>query len=286
VAETISDPLVHLPRNGIDHGIEPAEERIAKGKPPEGQLALSARHVGGEVWIQVRDDGRGIARAKVLEKAIARGMVDPERADRLSDGDVFAFIFEPGFSTAQTVTDISGRGVGMDVVRSQIESVGGRVDISSVPDKGTTFTLRIPLTLAIIEGMLVRVGEASFTIPLLSIRESVSPRASDITRLLDGQEMVRIRGQYLPVIRMHRFFGIPSDFHDLERGILVVVEDAGQPLCLFVDQLLGQRQTVVKGLSGFLGNLPGLSGCTVLGDGRISLILDVASLMTAVMRAA
>ncbi len=284
VAEVIADPLVHLLRNGVDHGLETPAERIAAGKPAEGVVELSARHVGGEVWIQVRDDGRGIARDRVLAKAISRGLVDAARAETLSDADVYAFVFEAGFSTAAEVTDISGRGVGMDVVKRQIETVKGRVDVASSPGVGTTFTLRIPLTLAIIEGMLVRVGDASFTIPLLNIRESVVPRSTDVTVLSDGQEVVRIRGQVIPVVRLHSFYRISPQHERLEQGILVVVEDGGQAVCLFVDELVGQRQTVIKGLSGYLGDVRGLSGCTVLGDGRISLILDVMGLLAAVAR--
>jgi two-component system chemotaxis sensor kinase CheA len=285
VAEVIADPLVHLLRNGVDHGLETPSERIAAGKPAEGVVELSARHVGGEVWIQVRDDGRGIDRDRVRAKAVSRGLVDAARAETLTDAEVYAFVFEPGFSTAAAVTDISGRGVGMDVVKRQIETVKGRVDVASSPGLGTTFTLRIPLTLAIIEGMLVRVGDASFTIPLLNIRESVVPRSRDVTVLSDGQEVVRIRGQLIPVVRLHSFYQIPPQHEQLEKGILVVVEDGGQAVCLFVDELVGQRQTVIKGLSGYLGDVRGLSGCTVLGDGRISLILDVLGLLAAVARA-
>lgn len=286
VAEIIGDPLVHLLRNAVDHGIEMPAVRAQRGKPVEGTLKLTASHVGGEIWVRIQDDGGGISRTRVLEKAVERGLVTAAVAPTLSDAEVFAFIFEAGFSTAAAVTDISGRGVGMDVVKRQIERVKGRIDIASVPEQGTTITLRIPLTLAIIEGMVVRVGDTSFTIPLLCIRESVVPRSKDVTHLADGQEIVRIRGQLLPVLRMHRFYGIEPLHERLEDGILVVVEDGGQAVCLFVDELIGQRQTVIKGLSGFLGDPRSLSGCTVLGDGRISLILDVAGLIGAVPRAA
>lgn len=286
VAEIIGDPLVHLLRNAVDHGIEMPAVRAARGKPVEGTLKLTASHVGGEIWVRIQDDGGGISRTRVLEKAVERGLVTAAAAPTLSDAEVFAFIFEAGFSTAAAVTDISGRGVGMDVVKRQIERVKGRIDIASVPEQGTTITLRIPLTLAIIEGMVVRVGDTSFTIPLLCIRESVVPRSKDVTHLADGEEIVRIRGQLLSVLRMHRFYGIEPLHERLEDGILVVVEDGGQAVCLFVDELIGQRQTVIKSLSGFLGDPRSLSGCTVLGDGRISLILDVAGLIGAVPRAA
>jgi len=286
VAEIISDPLVHLLRNAVDHGIEMPAVRAQRGKPVEGTLKLSASHVGGEIWVRIQDDGGGISRARVLEKAVERGLTSAADASSLTDAHVYAFIFESGFSTAAAVTDISGRGVGLDVVKRQIERVKGRIDVSSVPEQGTTITLRIPLTMAIIEGMLVRVGDTSFTIPLLCIRESMVPRAQDVTHLADGEEIVRIRGQLLPVLRMHRFYGIEPRHERLEDGILVVVEDGGQAVCLFVDELIGQRQTVIKGLSGFLGDPRALSGCTVLGDGRISLILDVAGLINTVPCAA
>lgn len=285
VAEIIADPLVHLMRNAIDHGLEPVDERRQSGKAPSGIVRLEARHQGGEIWISISDDGRGIDRDRVLSKARERGLPDAHRDD-LSDQQIYNFIFEPGFSTAQQLSDISGRGIGMDVVKKNIEKVKGRIDVSSRLGQGTTFTLRIPLTLAIIEGMLVRVGQSCFTIPLLQIKESVVVKASDITTLSDGMEIARIRDQLIPVVRLHQFYDLTPSSTDLEDGILVVVEDGGQTMSLFVDELIGQRQTVVKGLSGYLGDLPGLSGCTVLGDGRISLILDITSLMDCSSRSA
>ncbi|MEQ1502587.1 MAG: chemotaxis protein CheA, partial [Myxococcota bacterium] len=279
VAELITDPLVHLVRNAIDHGLEAPDARSAAGKPRTGQVRLSAAHVGGEVLIRVEDDGRGLDRARIVARAVDRGLVTAAAAARMPDAEVFGFIFEPGFSTAEAVTDVSGRGVGMDVVRRNLELVKGRVDIKSVAGSGAVFTLRIPLTLAIIEGMLVRVGAATFTVPLLRIRESVVAKPEDVTVLSTGQEVVRIRGELLPVLRMHRLYEIEPDHTAIERGILVVVEDGGQPLCLFVDELIGQRQTVIKAVSGYLGVIRGVAGCTVLGDGRISLILDVGALV-------
>lgn len=279
VAELVTDPLVHIVRNAIDHGLEPPDERVAAGKPRAGHLRLVGSQVGGEVWIRVEDDGRGLNRQKILAKAVQNGLVTAEAGEALSDAEVYQFIFASGFSTAAAVTDVSGRGVGMDVVRKNVEMVKGRVDIKSTPGQGTSFTLRIPLTLAIIEGMLVRVGEATFTVPLLCIRESVVVRAEDVTVLSTWQEMVRIRGELLPVLRLHRAYDLPADKQALHEGILVVVEDGGQALCLFVDELIGQRQTVIKPISGYLGTVGGIAGCTVLGDGRISLILDVGALV-------
>ncbi|MFT5585404.1 MAG: two-component system chemotaxis sensor kinase CheA [Cognaticolwellia sp.] len=279
VAEIIADPLVHLMRNAVDHGMETPEERRAAGKPSKGVLNLEARHQAGEIWITVSDDGKGMDRSGILDKAVERGLVHRERGDTLSDSEVFAFVFEPGFSTSEVVTAISGRGVGMDVVKKNIERVKGRIEVTSILGQGTRFTLRIPLTMAIIEGMLVRVGSASFTIPLLSIRESFVTRTGAITRLTSGQELVRIRDELLPVIRLKELYKLPEGEEDIENGVLVVLESDRELVCLFVDELVGQRQTVVKGLSSYLGEVRGLSGCTVMGDGRISLILDVAGIL-------
>jgi two-component system chemotaxis sensor kinase CheA len=279
VAEIIADPLVHLMRNAVDHGMETPDERLDAGKPAQGTLTLEARHQAGEIWITVSDDGKGMDRNRILDKAIEKGLVRRERGEQLSDSEVFAFVFEPGFSTAAAVTAISGRGVGMDVVKKNIERVKGRIEVTSVLGRGTSFTLRIPLTMAIIEGMLVRVGASSFTIPLLSIRESFVIRTAAITRLTSGQELVRIRDELLPVLRLKELYQLPEGEDDIERGVLVVIESDREVVCLFVDELVGQRQTVVKGLSSYLGDVRGLSGCTVMGDGRISLILDVAGIL-------
>ena len=285
VAEIIADPLVHLMRNALDHGLETVEDRRASGKGDTGSISLEARHQGGEIWISIQDDGRGIDPARILKKARERGLPDAHRND-LSDQQIFNFIFEPGFSTADKLSDISGRGIGMDVVKRNIEQVKGRIDVASQLGTGTTFTLRIPLTLAIIEGMLVRVGDSCFTIPLLQIKESVVVTGQEIVNLSDGQEVARIRDQLIPVVRLHQFYNLTPESTELSDGILVVVEDNGMTVSLFVDELIGQRQTVVKGLSGYLGDLPGLSGCTVLGDGRISLIIDVTNLIDTCARAA
>jgi two-component system chemotaxis sensor kinase CheA len=286
VAEQIADPLVHLLRNAIDHGIEPEAERVAAGKSREGTIELSAGHQGGEVLITVRDDGRGLDRAKIHRRAVERGLCKAP-LDELTDTDLFGFIFEPGFSTAEALSDISGRGVGMDVARKNIEAVNGRVDVHSEPGQGTTVILRIPLTLAIIEGMLVRVGTSCFTIPLLQIEESFVPSGREVTVLHTGQEMVRMRDRLLPVLRLRDFYAVEGDSSGaLQDGVLVVVEDRGRRLCLLVDELIGQRQTVIKALSSFVGPLRGISGCTVLGDGRISLILDVGDLQQAWSRGA
>lgn len=279
VAEYIADPLLHMIRNAVDHGIESAEVRRTAGKSGSGTVRLSACHEGGEVRIEVSDDGGGIDRRRVLKRAIERGLVESDRAAEMRDGEVFALLFEPGFSTAEQVTELSGRGVGMDVVKRNIEAMRGRVEITSELGVGTTCTMRIPLTLAIIEGMLVRVGDTTYTLPMLSIIESFRPETADVTVLSTGQEVVRLRDSMLEVVRMARLHDVPGGAEDLHDGILVVVEAGGDRCGLFVDEVLGQRQTVIKSLDGYLGALPGISGCSILGNGDISLIADVGMLM-------
>ncbi|MBN2712303.1 MAG: chemotaxis protein CheA [Planctomycetes bacterium] len=278
VIEMIADPLVHIVRNSIDHGLEPPEERIRIGKPETGVVTIEGRHEGGEVWILISDDGRGLNKEKILSRAIERGLIAGDGSE-LSDEEIYAMIFEPGFSTAEKVTDVSGRGVGMDVVKKNIEKLKGRVDIRSRPGKGSTVILRIPLTLAIIEGMLVRVGTSRYTIPMLSIRETLRVETETVTETMDGQEVVNIRNELVPVVRLHEVFGTDYDSEKLEDGILLVIEDGRETIGLFVDEILGQEQTVIKGLSNFLGHARGISGCTILGDGEVSLIIDVASVL-------
>lgn len=276
--EQIADPLMHIVRNAADHGIELPRERHEAGKPEEATITIEGRHEGGEVWILISDDGRGLNRDRILAKALENGLVG-EEALEWPNRYVFRLIFEPGFSTAEKVTDVSGRGVGMDVVRRNIEKLKGRVDIRSAPGHGTTIILRIPLTLAIIEGMLIRVGNARYTIPLLTIRESFRPDRSWITVTPDGQEVVRIRNDFYPVLRLHERFRKTPDTTKIEEGILVLVEYDRRTIALFVDEILGQQETVIKGLSRFLGASAGISGCTILGDGEVSLILDIAGLL-------
>lgn len=277
VVEAIGDPLVHIVRNSVDHGIEPRDVRVGAGKPAAGRVRLEARHQGGEIWIAVDDDGRGLDREVILEKAIARGLIASSEASELRDGEIFRWLFEPGFSTASEVTDVSGRGVGMDVVRQNIERLGGRVEITSELGQGTSIAIRLPLTLAIIEGMLVRVGRLTYTLPLLSIRESIPIQPGDLTRLTDGSEMVRIRGDLIPMVRLADYHGVPDASDRLEDGIAIVVQDV-ERFCLFVDEVIGQRQTVIKSLPEFLGPVPGVSGCSILSDGDVSLILDVSAI--------
>lgn len=281
VLELLSDPLVHILRNALDHGLETPQERVAAGKPEVGTVTIEAKHEGGEVLIRISDDGRGLDRAKILAKATERGLV--REANGLRDREIFNLIFEPGFSTADKVTDVSGRGVGMDVVKKNIEKLKGRIELRSKLGLGTTVMLRIPLTLAIIDGMLLRVGSARYTLPMLCIRESFRPRPEQMTVTPDAQELVRVREELIPVLRLHKLFGTTPDSEHLHDGILVVVETGGQVVALFADEILGQQQTVIKGLSGYLsraGEAHSVSGCTILGDGEVSLVLDVGALVT------
>jgi two-component system chemotaxis sensor kinase CheA len=277
VVEGLTDPLVHIIRNAVDHGLETTAERLAANKLAQGVITLSATHQSGEVWIRIADDGKGLDRNKILTKARERGLVGAE-GDQMSDRDVFDLLFMAGFSTAATVTKISGRGVGLDVVRRNIEQLGGRVDIDSVFGQGTAFTLRIPLTLAIIEGMLIRVGRSKYTLPLLSVRETVRIPPSALVRLPGGQEVVRIRDRILALVRLHELYSIQSDSARIQDGLLLVVESGGERYCLFVDDVIGQFQTVIKSLGPYFQDVPGISGCTILGNGEISLILDTAEL--------
>ncbi|MDH5297923.1 MAG: chemotaxis protein CheA [Desulfobulbaceae bacterium] len=280
VIELITDPLVHLLRNSMDHGLEGPEERSQAGKNETGTLRLSANHEEGDVLITITDDGRGLNRKKILAKAAERGIIDDD-GEQMSDTEVFNLIFLPGFSTADKVTDVSGRGVGMDVVRKNLEKIKGKIELHSKGGLGTTVVLRIPLTLAIIDGMMIRVGTALYIVPLLSIRESFCPTANLITVSPDGQELAKVRDHLLPVVRLHELHRITPEYQELEKGILIVLEAQDLNFCLFVDEIMGQQQTVIKGLSEYittLGNVGGVSGCTILGNGDVCLILDVRSL--------
>lgn len=278
VIETITDPLVHLLRNSMDHGLEPPEERLAAGKSETGTIKLSACHEEGEVWITIEDDGRGLNREKILSKAIQNGLIEGDGSD-LPDKYVYNLIFQPGFSTAEKITDISGRGVGMDVVKQNLEKIKGKIDVSSVPGQGSIMKLRIPLTLAIIDGMLVRVGDVHCIVPVLAIKEAFRPEADGITITPDNQELVRVREAFLPVVKLHELLEVEPDSRELVEGILIVLEHQDRYVCLQVDEIMGQQQTVIKGLSEYIGNVHGCSGCTILGNGDICLILDVGSLV-------
>ena len=278
VIDEISDPLVHILRNAIDHGVESPTDRREKGKPEEGTVKLSAAYEGNEIIISVEDDGAGMSREALIRKAEEKGILRTE-PENMSDKEVFLLIFEAGFLTAKEVTDISGRGVGMDVVRKNIEKLRGSVDIQSQYGKGSKITLRIPLTLAIMEAMIIRLGEEIYALPILAIRESFRPSAEAITVTMDGLEVVKVREEILPVIRLHEVFNEEADSVDLSSGILIIVEAGERKACLFADEIVGQQQAVIKALSNYIGKVEGITGCMVLGDGGIGLILDIEGLI-------
>ncbi len=278
VIEQLSDPLVHMIRNSIDHGIEDEHQRLDAGKNPIGKIILGASYQGNEIHITVEDDGAGLNRTKLIEKAQSRGLFYGNPAD-LSDKQVWQFVFEPGLSTAKEVTDVSGRGVGMDVVKKNIEKLRGTIDIESRTGFGTKITFRIPLTLAIMDAMLIRVGVSKYALPILSVRESFQPKTKDITMTMDGIEVVKVRNELYPVVRLHEIFGRKPDNYDLDRGILMMLNSHEKKVCLFVDEILGQQQAVVKPLSEYIGDVEGITGCMVMADGKIGLIIDVDSLI-------
>lgn len=278
IIDHLADPLMHLIRNAMDHGLETADERQSKGKSRTGHITLEAKSAGGEVLIYVRDDGRGLNKEKILIKARENGLIHRNEAD-LTDREIFSFILLPGFSTKDKVTEFSGRGVGMDVVMKNIQEVGGTVVIDSIPDQGTTMTVKIPLTLAIINGMIIRVGNSRFIIPTPSIRESFRLKPEDLITDPDGHEMMMIRGDCYSVKHLARRFNIQTPVNEVHDGIVVMVENDEKSICLVADELLGEQQVVVKGLPSYLRRVKGVAGCTLLGDGTVSLILDVASLV-------
>jgi two-component system chemotaxis sensor kinase CheA len=275
--EKISDPLTHLVRNSLDHGIELPEERIAKGKDPQGTILLRAAHQGGNIIIEVTDDGAGLNRERILAQARKKGMAV---TDGMTDNEVWQLIYAPGFSTAIAITDVSGRGVGMDVVKKNIESIGGRVDVSSREGQGCTVSIRLPLTLAILDGMSIAVGDQIYIIPLSFIVESFQPGKGDINGISGQQgQVVHVRGEYLPLISLHKVFNIPTRIIDPTEGILVLLETEGKKIALFVDELVGQHQVVIKSLETNYRKVPGVSGATIMGDGRVAMIMDVGALV-------
>jgi len=278
VIEHIGDPLMHIIRNSIDHGIESPRERLESGKPEKGTVTLEAKHAGGDVWIIVKDDGKGLNRESILQKALAKDLLRKEPHE-YTDQEVFGMIFAPGFSTKEQVTEFSGRGVGLDVVSKNIQKLGGNVVVNSNEGIGTEFSIRIPLTLAIIDGMLLSVGHSSFTVPIISIKESFKAEPNNIVKDPDGHMMVMVRGQCYPIIKLYERYGIASEQQSIHDGIIIMVESDGREVCLFADEIIGEQQVVVKSLSKFLSKVSGISGCTLLGDGRISLILDPSEMI-------
>ena len=273
--EKIADPLTHLIRNSLDHGIEMPEKRVAAGKSPTGTITLNAFHQGGNIVIEVADDGGGLSRSKILNKAKERGM---DVSDDMPDAAVWMLIYEAGFSTAEVVTDVSGRGVGMDVVKRNIAELGGRVEIDSAEGFGTRTTIRLPLTLAILDGLSVSVGGQSFIAPLGSIVESLQVNAEDLKSVSGEGHLLRVRGEYLPLLALHEVFGIQNAVTDFTKGIVVIIEAEGKKTALMVDDLLGQHQVVIKSLETNFRKVHGISGATIMGDGKVALILDVAAL--------
>ena len=278
VIEEIGDPLKHMIRNSIDHGIELPEERIEQGKDREGTITLNAYHKEGKVIIEIKDDGRGLDKEKILAKAREKSLIAED--DELTDREAYQLIMEPGFSTSEEITETSGRGVGMDVVKSNIEKLRGSVKIFSEPNQGTTFRLKLPLTLAIIDGMKVKIGEEYFIIPLNSIVEFIQPQQSQIKTVEGKGEVVKIRDKYVILTRLSRILDIEADVADPTEGILIIVQDEGQELCLLVDQILGQQQAVIKSLEDNYTYVEGMSGAAILGDGNVAMILDIATIIS------
>jgi two-component system chemotaxis sensor kinase CheA len=272
--EKIADPMNHLVRNSLDHGIETPEKRVAAGKNPKGTLTLKASHQGGNVVIEVIDDGGGLNRDKILSKAKEKGL--PNIHDGMTDHEVWQLIFAPGFSTADQVTDVSGRGVGMDVVKRNIEGMGGKVELESSTGHGTRTIIRLPLTLAILDGMSVGVGGNTFIVPLTAIVESLQPKLEDIRTMAGDSRMVHIRGEYLPFVSLAEVMGLQG-LEDITKGIVMVIESEDGKAALFVDELLGQHQVVIKSLEANYRKVDGISGATIMGDGSVAMILDLSA---------
>ncbi|MGH7443509.1 MAG: chemotaxis protein CheA, partial [Longimicrobiales bacterium] len=277
MVDVLTDPLVHMIRNALDHGLEPPAERVASGKPAVGALRLTASHVGGAVVVELQDDGRGMDRERVLRKAVERGIV--ASGQELSDAEIDALIFAPGLSTAGRVTELSGRGVGMDVVQRNIEALRGRIEIASARGAGTTFTLRLPLTLAVTDGLLVGVGGERYVVPTFCVVTSFRPDPAALVREASGGELVMLHGRPVPVLRLHHVFGIEDTVTDPTAALLVVIAEGKEHFALLVDQLLGYQQFVAKPLAEGLGTVAGVAGSAVLGDGRVGLIIDAAGLL-------
>ncbi len=273
--ERIIDPLTHLVRNSLDHGIELPEKRLAAGKNSVGNLILSAEHQGGNICIEVTDDGAGLNRERILAKAASQGLTVSEN---MSDDEVAMLIFAPGFSTAEQVTDVSGRGVGMDVVKRNIQEMGGHVEIQSKQGTGTTIRILLPLTLAILDGMSVRVADEVFILPLNAVMESLQPREADLHPLAGGERVLEVRGEYLPIVELWKVFNVAGAKTEATQGIVVILQSGGRRYALLVDQLIGQHQVVVKNLESNYRKVPGISAATILGDGSVALIVDVSAL--------
>jgi two-component system chemotaxis sensor kinase CheA len=279
IVEELADPLMHMVRNAVDHGIETVAERVRAGKSATATVTLKAGHQAGHIVIQVSDDGRGLDCKKILKKARAAGLVEPD--EQPSESDIFNLIFHPGLSTAEKITDVSGRGVGMDVVRKQVQKLRGRIEVQSTPGQGTTFLMKLPLTLAIIDGLVVGVGDQRYIMPIFAVREMLKPAEEAISTIQGRQEMAMVRGALLPLIRLHQRFGVNPRFEKPWESLLIVSESGGKQFCLMVDELIGKQEVVIKGLGETMRNIAGVAGGAILGDGRVGLILDLEGLFGA-----
>lgn len=277
VIEEVSDPLTHLIRNAVDHGLETSAQRLAAGKPAEGRIDLRAFHEGGNVVIEIADDGAGINAQRVRQKAVERGLIAADAV--LTDEESYKLIMLPGFSTAEKITDVSGRGVGMDVVKRNVEALNGSISISSTPGKGSCFRIRLPLTMAILDGLAMRLGSDVYVLPLLSVVESLRPEPKHIVHIAERGELVMVRGEALPLIYTHRLFNVTGNVTDPCDGLVVIVEHQGRKYGIVVDELIGQLQVVMKSLEANYERVDGVSGATILGDGRIAMIVDIAGLI-------
>jgi len=284
IVEELADPLMHMVRNAVDHGIETSEERVRAGKPAAAKVALKAAHQAGHILIQITDDGRGLDCEKILRKARDKGLVDADVT--LSEQEIFALIFQPGFSTAEKITDVSGRGVGMDVVRKHVQKLRGRIEVHSSIGHGTTFLIKLPLTLAIIDGLVVAVGNQRYIVPIFAVREMLKPSQDAISTIRGREEMALVRGALLPLLRLHRRFGVEPKFSNPWDSLLIVSESNGKQFCLMVDELIGKQEVVIKSLGEAMRNIPGVAGGAILGDGRVGLILDLEGLFGARMQTA
>ena len=277
VIDRIGDPLTHLVRNSVDHGVELPETRRTAGKPEQGVVRLHAFHQGGSIFIEVEDDGQGLDKARIQRKAVESGLM--KDGEPLTDDQVYALIFRPGFSTAERVTDVSGRGVGMDVVQRNIRALGGQVAITSVRGSGTKFTIKLPLTLAILDGLSVQVGDETYIIPLVNITESIRPKVGQVQSIVGEGEVVNVRGRVLPIVRLYEVLAVTPRVTDPTQSLLVIVENGRNQVALLVDELVGQHQVVIKSLEANYQRVDGVSGATIMGDGRVALILDVPGLV-------
>jgi two-component system, chemotaxis family, sensor kinase CheA len=279
IVEELADPLMHMVRNALDHGVGTPEERVRAGKNPVARVTLKAGHQAGYILVHVSDDGRGLDTEKILRKAREKGMI--EEGAKLQESEIFNLIFAPGFSTAEQITEVSGRGVGMDVVRRQMEKLRGKIEVSSIQGQGTTVLLKLPLTLAIIDGLLVRAGGETYIVPLFAVREMLRPTADMLSTVENRDEMVLVRGSLLPVVRLNRRFGLQAKSEDLCASLLIVTESGGKRFGLVVDELIGKQEVVIKSLVGAVRNIRGIAGGAILGDGRVGLILDPEGLFAA-----